>query len=302
MQAKEVGTVGRNLMNSYETMQRLVAAKLATVSTNGHLDTFKYARRVMFDYLWNTDPALLECRGQTYDNRTGALVVAAPRKSFNYLENGWWKDVPLDTPVIAYKKYNGFMACVSKHEGTGHISTTGSTKSDFVRYAEEYIPAANSTWLSDEFTLLYEVVHPDDPHIVDEPIGAHYLGCRSKIDGSFFPYGKAEDTYVGTLKGILAIAEVNTGEGMMVYDLHNDPARLAPAKIKTPYYVGKKKLMRLSKKNSATMYANPVKFAQGLPEMWKDVPELIVAVYPEAYWNSLPETNRREWLEILKGK
>ena len=302
MQAKEVGTVGRNLMNSYETMQRLVAAKLATVSTNGHLDTFKYARRVMFDYLWDTDPALLECRGQTYDNRTGALVVAAPRKSFNYLENGWWKDVPLDTPVIAYKKYNGFMACVSKHEGTGHISTTGSTKSDFVRYAEEYIPAANSTWLSDEFTLLYEVVHPDDPHIVDEPIGAHYLGCRSKIDGSFFPYGKAEDTYVGTLKGILAIAEVNTGEGMMVYDLHNDPARLAPAKIKTPYYVGKKKLMRLSKKNSATMYANPVKFAQGLPEMWKDVPELIVAVYPEAYWNSLPETNRREWLEILKGK
>ena len=83
-------------MNSYETMQRLVAAKLATVSTNGHLDTFKYARRVMFDYLWDTDPALLECRGITYDNRTGALVVAAPRKSFNYLENGWWKDVPLE--------------------------------------------------------------------------------------------------------------------------------------------------------------------------------------------------------------
>lgn len=287
---------------SYVQMQNLVSDKLATVSTNGHLDTFKYARRVMFDYLWDTNELLHECRGITYDNRTGALVVAAPRKSFNYLENGWWKDVPLDTPVIAYKKYNGFMACVSKHEGTGHISTTGSTKSDFVRYAEEYIPAANSTWLSDEFTLLYEVVHPDDPHIVDEPIGAHYLGCRSKIDGAFIPYGKLEDTYIGTLKGILAIAEVNTSEGFMVYDLNNDPDRLAPAKIKTPYYVGKKKLMRLSKNNSATMYANPVKFAQTLPKMWQDVPETLVSMYPNGYWSEMPEWSRRWSLEALRGK
>ena len=291
------------MMNTYEQMKHLVATGMATVSTNGHLDTFKYARRVMFDYLWDTDPALLECRGQTYDNRTGALVVAAPRKSFNYLENGWWKDVPLDTPVIAYKKYNGFMACVSKHEGTGHISTTGSTKSDFVRYAEEYIPAANSTWLSDEFTLLYEVVHPDDPHIVDEPIGAHYLGCRSKIDGAFMPYGKLEDTYIGTLKGILAIAEVNTSEGFMVYNLNNDPDRLAPAKIKTPYYVGKKKLMRLSNKNSAIMYNDPVKFAQTLPKMWQDVPEQIVSIYSQEFWNEcMTEGIRRELLEQMKGK
>ena len=290
-------------MNSYETMQRLVAAKLATVSTNGYLDTFKYARRVMFDYLWDTDPALLECRGHTYDNRTGELVVAAPRKSFNYLENGWWKDKPLDTPVIAYKKYNGFMACVSKHGNEGIISTTGSTKSEFVKYAEEYIPAKNSTWLDHEFTLLYEIVHPDDPHIVDEPIGAHYLGSRDKTTGVFTPYGKPEDTYLGTLKGILAIAEVNTGEGFIAYDLHNDPDRLAPAKIKTPYYVGKKKLMRLSKKNSDTMYADPVKFAQSLPKMWQDVPEKIVSIYSREFWNEcMTEGIRRELLEQMKGK
>ena len=304
MQAKEVGTAGRNLMNSYDTMQRLVAAKLATVSTNGHLDTFKYARRVMFDYLWDTDPALLEVRGHSYDNRTGALVVAAPRKSFNYLENGWWKDVPLDTPVIAYVKRNGFMLCVSDDNGDPIYSTTGSTQSAFVHMGVDILgktfnripkPEANCT-------DLYEIVHPDDPHIVDEPVGAHYLGSRNKISGIFTPYGKPEDTYIGTLKGILAIAEVNTSEGFMVYNLNNDPDRLAPAKIKTPYYVGKKKLMRLSNKNSAIMYNDPVKFAQTLPKMWQDVPEQIVAVYPEAYWNSLPETNRREWLEILKGK
>jgi len=292
-------------MNSYETMQRLVAAKLATVSTNGYLDTFKYARRVMFDYLWDTDPALLECRGQTYDNRTGELVVAAPRKSFNYLENGWWKDKPLDTPVVAYKKYNGFMACVSEHYGAVFASTTGSTKSNFVSMAYEVFEQMPGEFggCGGANTDLYEIVHPDDPHIVDEPIGAHYLGSRNKTTGVFTPYGKPEDTYLGTLKGILAIAEVNTGEGFMVYDLHNDPDRLAPAKIKTPYYVGKKKLMRLSKKNSDTMYADPVKFAQSLPKMWQDVPEIITRVYSQEFWNNhMTESIRRELLEQLKGK
>jgi hypothetical protein len=288
-------------MNSYETMQRLVAAKLATVSTNGYLDTFKYARRVMFDYLWDTDARLAECRGHTYDNRTGELVVAAPRKSFNYLENGWWKGVSLDTPVIAYKKYNGFMACVSKHEGEVIVSTTGSTKSDFVRYAKESI-GSELKWISDNETLLYEIVHADDPHIVDEPVGAHYLGFRSKVDGGFNPYGKSEDIYVGTLKGILAIAMVNRGEGFMVYDLHNDPERLKPAKVKTPYYVGKKRLMRLSSKNSEIMYNDPEKFASTLPEMWRDVPKIITKMYPHNGWNILPEQSRRATLEMLKGK
>ena len=291
-------------MNTYGKMLQLVASGLATVSYNRDWATFKYARKVMFDYLWDTDTALLNCRGHTYHTQTGQLLVAAPSKSFNYLENKWWSEKALDTPVIAYVKRNGFMLCVSEHDGDPIYSTTGSTKSDFVHMGAEMlgktfgrVPAPN-----DNTTNLYEIVHPDDPHIVDEPVGAHYLGSRDKRTGVFTPYGKAEDTYVGTLKGILAIAEVNTSEGFMCYDLNNDPDRLAPAKIKTPYYVGKKKLMRLSKKNSATMYADPVKFSQSLPKMWQDVPEQIVAVYPEAYWNSLPETNRREWLEILKGK
>lgn len=290
-------------MNSYETMQRLVAAKLATVSTNGQFDTFKYARRVMFDYLWDTDPALLEVRGHSYDNRTGELVVAAPRKSFNYLENGWWKDKPLDTPVIAYVKRNGFMLCVSEDNGDPIYSTTGSTKSDFVHMGVDMLGETFSRIPKPEAncTDLYEIVHPDDPHIVDEPVGAHYLGSRCKQTGVFTPYGKPEDTYVGTLKGILAIATVNTGEGFIAYAL-DDRSRLSPVKIKTPYYVGKKKLMRLSKKNSATMYADPVKFAQGLPKMWQDVPEQIVSIYSQEFWNErMTEGIRRELMEQLKG-
>lgn len=291
-------------MNTYKDMLDLQAKGLAVVSQNGDLATFKYARKVMHDYLWKTDSKLLECRGHTYNVKTGELVVAAPRKSFNYLEDGWWSDKPLNTPVIAYKKYNGFMACVSEHDGVALVSTTGSTKSDFVGMAYEMFDHTSGEFsgCSGSRTDLYEIVHPDDPHIVDEPIGAHYLGSRDKATGVFTPYGKPEDTYIGTLKGILAIAEVNTGEGFMVYDLHNDPDRLAPAKIKTPYYVGKKKLMRLSKKNSEFMYNSPTKFAESLPKMWQDVPEQIVSIYSQKFWiECMTEGIRRELLEQIKG-
>ena len=290
-------------MNTYEDMLDLQAKGLATVSQNGDLVTFKYARKVMHDYLWKTDSKLLECRGHTYDVKTGELVVATPRKSFNYLEDGWWKDKPLDTPVIAYKKYNGFMACVSEHNGAVFASTTGSTKSDFVIMAYEMFEQMPGEFggCGGSNTDLYEIVHPNDPHIVDEPAGAHYLGSRCKQTGVFTPYGKPEDTYLGTLKGILAIAEVNTGEGFMVYDLHNDPDRLAPAKVKTPYYVGKKKLMRLSKNNSEFMYNSPMIFADSLPLMWQDVPQKILAAFTKEEWLETNEMQRRLFLESLKG-
>lgn len=287
-------------MNTYEDMLDLQAKGLATVSQNGDLATFKYARKVMYDYLWKTDSRLLECRGSTYNVHTGELVVAAPRKSFNYLEDGWWSDKPLNTPVVAYKKYNGFLACVSRHGQSGLISTTGSTKSDFVKMAEEYIPAANWHWLTEDYTLLYEVVHPSDPHIVEEPFGAHFLGSRCKRTGVFSPHGKLEDVYIGTLKGILAIAEVNTGEGFIAYTL-DDHSRLSPAKIKTPYYTGKKKLMRLSKKNSEIMYKQPADLISQLPEIWKFSVTKIMEKFTLEQWLQVEEQDRRKVLEDLIG-
>lgn len=290
------------MFNSYETMLKLVEQKLATVSVNGNLSTFKYHRRVMFDNLWNQHPETMECRGHTYDNTTGELVVATPRKSFNYLENGWWSDKSLETPVIAYKKYNGFMACVSKVGALPMISTTGSTKSDFVQMAEKYLLNKQFLATDSKITHLFEIVHPDDPHIVDELVGSHHLGYRDKKTGAFTPYGKTKDIYLGTLKGILEIAEVNTGEGFMVYDLHNDPNRIAPAKVKTPYYIGKKRLMRASKKHVELMYTDSQSYSfNHLPEMWRNMPKYICGVYEKEHWISLSDQERRKVLETFEG-
>ena len=132
-------------MLTYEQQLDLVQKKLATAKTVGNLTTFKYARRVMYDYLWNDHPELLECRGHTYDNTNGKLVLAAPRKSFNYLENGTWDDVPDDQPVIAYKKFNGFMATASMYNGELVVGTTGTTGSDYAKMARKHIEAFMSS-------------------------------------------------------------------------------------------------------------------------------------------------------------
>lgn len=280
-------------------MQDMVANKLATVSVNDNLSTFKYHRKVMFDRLWDKYPDTMECRGHTYDNTTGELVVAAPRKSFNYLENGWGSDLELNTHVGVAKKYNGFLACVSKHNGEIIISTTGSTKSDFVKMAKEVFAESESEVFynpSEQFTDFYEIIHDSDPHIVDEgKQKAIWLGSRSKKDG--IPIWNFEGTGFMTFGEALELAKTDRGEGFMVYDVRDYSKAI---KLKTPYYVGKKKLMRASEKQVEQMYNDCINYASNnLPEMWHYVPALICAVYEKELWLELSDQERRAALEVM---
>jgi len=283
------------MFNTYAQMLELVRLGYAKVSTNGHLDTFKYAKKVMFKYLWDEIPGIFECRGHTYDNRTGQLVVAAPTKSFNYLEKDTWKDIPLDTPVTAYKKYNGFLACVSWQDGVRVISTTGSTKSDFVKMADEVLKISpqGSLHPMERFTDFYEIIHADDPHIVDDgPPKAHYLGTRNKKDGEYIPMGRA---YPTTLAGAIEMAKTDRGEGFMLYREDG-----SVCKLKTPYYVGKKKLMRANKAQVDAMYADPKDYTKNLPAMWSKLPGIITAYVGKEEWLEMNDQQRRECIEQME--
>lgn len=285
------------MFNTYDQMQKMVEDKLATVSVNDDLSTFKYARRVMFDNLWSDDNGTMECRGHTYDNTTGQLVVAAPRKSFNYLQNNWGKELTPHSIVHVAKKYNGFLACVSKHNDRVITSTTGSTKSDFVKMAEPLIAQRN--WgppPSHHCTDFFEIIHQDDPHIVDEGgPRAIYLGSRSKTNPSEFMWiGLMEMTF----QEALDLAHEDRGEGFMVY-ANNDKTK--PIKLKTPYYTGKKQLMRMNKNKVADMFRSPSSTAQALPVMWGDAPYLIVKEYSVEDWADMDDQQRRAYLEKIEG-
>jgi len=286
---------------NFDEQMNLVNRSLAVMKNDGKFTTFKYHRRAMYDYLWFVDTDLMECRGHVYDSVTKELVQAAPRKSFNYLENDyWWSAVELDTPVEVYKKINGYMACATIHNGELLVSTTGSTTSEYAQWAKALIEADYALYdlvIDSDTSTLFEVVVPQDPHIVEERMGLHLLGFREKVSGAFHP-----NNLVGvmTLAEAIAMAEIDRGEGFMVYRA-DCKEKLSPCKLKTPYYVGKKKLMRMSAKNVNSMYDNALAVSKVLPLMWKDVPFNIVGRFTKEQWLSFDDQSRRAILEDLKG-
>lgn len=294
-------------MLTYQEQLDLVKRGYAKVSTNGNLSTFKYARRVFYNNLWNSIPGITECRGHTYDNTNGELVLAAPTKTFNYGENGHWSNVPLDTNVVLYKKYNGFMATVTKYNDEIVIGTTGSTKSDFAKLARDVLIdkytefGLRKLFARDErYTLLFEICDSSDPHIVDEDFGAHFLGTRyhesssqyKRTVGHFDPCGQVILT---TLSEALQLAKTERDiEGWMMYQ--NDHS---VCKLKTDYYIDKKKLMRMTAQRVKQMYNSPMSIIQSLSRHWKFAVEPIIAYHTETAWTEATDQQRREFLEKI---
>ena len=293
-------------MNTYEQQLDLVSRGLAIKKTDGIFDTFKYSRKVMYDYLWDKEPLTMECRGHVYDNRNGKLVQAAPRKSFNYLENGWWSDVELSQDVIMYKKINGFMACATIHEDRLVVSTTGSTTSEYAKWAKQAILNENNysfAFFSENDTTLFEIVLSQDPHIVDEPCGVYLLGFRTKDDGHFIPIADKHHYLQMELGDALEFVSLDRGEGYMVYKVDElgsiDTNNCC--KLKTPYYVQKKKLMRQNKNNTELMYNKPEEILSNFSEDWKQVIYKITKSVDKDHWLSMTDQQRRVIIEEIYG-
>jgi len=290
-------------MLTYDEQVHLVNRSLASLKNDGKYTTFKYARKAMYEYLWYQVPNLLESRGHVYCNTTKELVQAAPRKSFNYLERNYWDAIPLDTPVEMYKKVNGFMAVATIHDDELLVSTTGTTTSAYAMWAKELILQDWHLYdmvIADDVSTLFEVVVPQDPHIVQEHEGLHLLGVREKSNGNFHPMGAGVRC---TLEQALEIAKHDRGEGFMMYRMLHDGTYDYNncCKLKSDYYVGKKKLMRMTPKNVELMYKNAFETANILPKMWYDVPRLIVANINKEAWLGMIDQQRRLILENLKG-
>lgn len=159
---------------------RLVTRKESTRYPG--LFVLKYTRRVFFDNLWDQHEMLKHCRGLVVD--TDFNVVQLPfEKIFNYQENDAGLDWNPRTFVGVTRKVNGFMASVGVYGGKLLISTTGSLDSDFVGYAEAYLKNIDPSKLNPDATYMFEICHPDDPHIIPEKHGAYLLaiimyGCE----------------------------------------------------------------------------------------------------------------------------
>lgn len=236
--------------------------KLVTMRECGeNMYILKYKRKVFFDALWND--FLEECRGTIVDEDFN--VVTRPfTKVYNYGIEDRAPKLSDDTPVTAYRKVNGFMVAMTWHNDQILVSTTGSTTSDFVGYAKEMM-LKHQSWRrwedalrwNDSHTMMFECVHPDDPHIIPEDVGMYFLGWREKSWDSDMPgygqetakhwrdfaltccscgYAESFDTTVGEL---LELNKTVQHEGFVFYTADGQAS-----KLKSPFYLVSKFVSR----------------------------------------------------------
>lgn len=209
----------------------------------------KYKNKVFYKNLWT--PELCELRGLVID-QNWRIVVRPFTKIFNRGENG--TDFPLDTPVAAVRKINGFMGALTVDDEYGVIvSTTGSLDSPFVALAEKYLLPLKDHGLINGVTYLFEIVDPSDPHIIQEDVGAYLIGARTvcsqiallecDLDEIAKGMGVRRPDWKSCTFGEV-VEEVKTvkHEGFVVYNKFTDKA----LKIKSPYYLTKKFFSRVN--------------------------------------------------------
>lgn len=284
------------MFNSIEQMNDLVSQKLAIKKLHDKLPLvlYKYHRNAMFAYEWFNHPELMECRGHVYDTESGAIIQLPVRKSFNYQENGWWSTEPVRSRVIVTKKYNGSMAAATLYNGVPLVTTTGSFVGDFAFRAAQMV---DTSILSSEYTTLFEIIDEiNDPHIVEEgETRAVPLLHRNKRTGSVEILTNCSEM---TLWDARMLAETDRGEGFMIYRASGDIQRVFPAKLKSPYYSGKKKLMRMHNNGIDTMYK--FGYASGVDPRWNEIVGLIINRVDIDEWKEMDGQSRRKQIESFE--
>jgi tRNA splicing ligase len=273
------------------------------------LSVFKYARKVFYDKLWETDPLLLEARGMVLDD-AGNKVIWPFTKVFNYFENNAGAELRPSTPIIAPRKVNGFMAACRYWKGELIVSTTGSLDSEFAVLARTHIEKLQGIEImACNMTVLFEICDPSDPHIVEEEAGAYLIGARlmqncayeyemlneAQLDGYAELIGaKRPETFRGTFGELWEMVRECRHEGWMVIDA---ATRQTVMKIKSPHYLSKKFLMRMGDKKVTQMFTNKDEFLKTIDEEFYAIVHYITRWWGEDKWKATTEGDRRSVIE-----
>ena len=285
----------------------LIDQKLVIKKDYGDLAVYKYHRRVFFKAMWNTDARLLDARGMVLD-QTGNPVVWPFTKIFNRLENG--TDCDRERPVIAVRKVNGFMAAASKHNDKTVVSTTGTLDSDFAVLARDILEQ-HGDFTCRYVTHIFEIADPSDPHIVDEQAGAWLIGCRDNYTGKLWTEQELDmeaalwgflrpEWHAVRFSDAVAMADECEHEGYVIRS--DDTNQDMLMKIKSPHYLAKKFLMRMSKNNVERMFTDALAIKQMVDEEFYPIIDAITSDFSLYMWQMLDADQRRAYIEKLQSE
>ena len=257
----------------------------------------KYHRKVFFKNLWHEDSRLVESRGRVY-NSSGDVVINPFTKIFNYKENN--TNLDRNEKCLVIEKINGFMAGVTWVPDVNDVvvSTTGSLDSDYGEMAKEMMPKVIEyvRTRKEPITYIFEIVHPNDPHIIPENIGVYLIGMREVNNTTHYKTDKSKETrldyiaklmkamrpvfYLSNFDEVLEEMKSCKHEGFMVY---GESGKVL--KLKSPYYLSSKALAR--KKDIMTLDKSRVD---------EEFYPLIDEIKDNDYFNNLSEQERLDFI------
>lgn len=306
------------MTNIKSKLDNLVKNKLAIVKhyEEDGFSIYKYSKTVFFKNLWHKDNTLLKARGIVLD-RDGNIVQNPFDKVFNFNENGTGSTIDENKEVIAVEKLNGFLGCITKHPNKNEllISTTGSLTSDFVIMIKDLIDEKLNKKLLDylsvnNVTLMFEVIHPGDPHIIPyekSEQGLWLIGCKEKYEEAKNKKENELDViaqkidckrpywFKDTFKNILNKVKTEKIEGYMVLDEKTQETLL---KIKTDYYLTTKFLGRMGNKNIEMMFENTKVFKEKVEEEFFELIDDLIKMDKETLLNM----NNDEKVVLIRNK
>jgi predicted kinase len=274
---------------------------------------FKYSKAVHFKRLWKSNPWLEKARGLVLD-QAGNIVVHPFDKLYNFGEYDVGQNVSKDKKVQVIEKVNGYLGCISKHPFKNELvlSTTGSIAKDapYVQMIGDFInPELNGRLLNffnkNNMTLMFEVVHPKDPHIIEyseKDYGLWLIGARKKdLDAKTEtePYLDNISKTLGfkrpaweekTFGEVLESLQTSQLEGFMIRDGDNNDPMM---KIKTNYYLVTKFVGRMGKNMVKMMFNHSEQFKeQKVDEEFYPIVDKIISKISENDFNEMPQGER----------
>lgn len=311
----------RMLLNE---MNNLVQSELATDGCRKdesgqkkqHEDEFKiykYSKKVHFKRLWKTNPWIEKARGLVLD-KTGNIIVHPFDKLYNFGEYDIGKNVSKDKKVQVIEKVNGFLGCISKHPFKNELllSTTGSISKDspFVKFISDFVtPELIGKLLNffknNDMTLMFEVIHKDDPHIIEyseSDYGLWLIGARKKelldkpetedyLDDIAPKFGfKRPKWEEKAFEKVIESLQTSKIEGFLIRDSENNEPMM---KIKTNYYLVTKFVGRMGKNMVKMMFNHSEQFKEEkVDEEFYPIVDKIIAKISENDFNEMPQDKR----------
>lgn len=202
---EEYAKVARSDMNMDNVVDRMRLNRNIKESVlEGGISSFNFTRQAFEKDRWNAET--VKARGLFIDTENNKIVARGYEKFFNINEQEQCKLFNLkflfdtEQPVIAYKKYNGFLGILSYYHDGLQFHSKSSNAGEYAIYFKDLFykqfDKNQVLWITEylknnNMSMTFEVIDlENDPHIIDEKRSRIVLLdiIRNELDFSKLPY------------------------------------------------------------------------------------------------------------------